>query len=171
MRMLARLLVAFLQSLLAPFRAREEQVIVEMALRQQLSIYTQQQRRPRLSRLDRASWVTLSRFRPQYSSAISSRLIGEQQTADQAASCQRCRIGRVRGGRGASRSGRRQVSRPLRRDFPGPWNREGRLRMGIRGLSSGMAPQTRRGGRHGIREGHFATLSNLETFLGANRAQ
>ena len=66
MRMLVRLLVALLHSLLALFRSREEQAIVEMALRQQLSIYTQQQRRPRLSPLDRAFWVTLSRFWPRW---------------------------------------------------------------------------------------------------------
>jgi hypothetical protein len=66
MRMLVRLLVALLQSLLALFRSREEQAIVEIALRQQLSIYTQQQRRPRLSPLDRAFWATLSRFWPRW---------------------------------------------------------------------------------------------------------
>jgi transposase InsO family protein len=66
MRMLVSLLVALLHSLLALFRSREEQAIVEMALRQQLSIYTQQQRRPRLSPLDRAFWVTLSRFWPRW---------------------------------------------------------------------------------------------------------
>ena len=45
MRMLVRLLVALVHSLLALLRSREEQAMVEMALRQQLSIYTQQQRR------------------------------------------------------------------------------------------------------------------------------
>ena len=50
MRMLVSLLVALLHSLLALFRSREEQAMVEMALRQQLSIYTQQQRRPRTPR-------------------------------------------------------------------------------------------------------------------------
>jgi hypothetical protein len=45
-RMPARLLGALLDSLLAPFRSRVKQAMVEMAFRQQLSIYTQQQRRP-----------------------------------------------------------------------------------------------------------------------------
>jgi hypothetical protein len=66
MRMLVRLLVAFLHSLLVLFRTREEQAIVEMALQQQLSIYTQQQRRPRLSPLDRPFWVALSRLWPRW---------------------------------------------------------------------------------------------------------
>ena len=48
MWMLIRLLITLLHSLLALFRSREEQAMVEMALRQQLSIYTQQQRRPRV---------------------------------------------------------------------------------------------------------------------------
>jgi hypothetical protein len=64
LRMLVRLLVALLHNLLALFRSREEQAMVEMALRQQPSIYSQQQRRPRLSLLGRAFWDALSRFWP-----------------------------------------------------------------------------------------------------------
>jgi len=50
----------------ALFRSREEQAIVELALRQQLSAYAQQQRRPRLSAFDRAFWVALSRLWPRW---------------------------------------------------------------------------------------------------------
>ena len=45
---------------------REEQAIVELALRQQLAVYAQDRSRPRLSPLDRTFWVALSRLWPQW---------------------------------------------------------------------------------------------------------
>jgi putative transposase len=66
MRKLLLLLISFLRSVPALFRSREEQAIVELALRQQLAVYAHQQRRPRFSPLDRAFWVALSRFWPRW---------------------------------------------------------------------------------------------------------
>ena len=43
------------------FRSRNEQAIVELALRQQLATYAQKRSKPRLTPLDRAFWVALSR--------------------------------------------------------------------------------------------------------------
>lgn len=54
MRTLVALLIATLRSLQALFRRRRGQAIVELALRQQLAVYAQKHRRPRLSPLDRA---------------------------------------------------------------------------------------------------------------------
>jgi len=45
-------------------------VIVELALRQQLAIYSQKQRRPRLSPLDRAFWAALSHLWPRWKTAL-----------------------------------------------------------------------------------------------------
>ena len=73
MRTLVTFVIWILRSALALFRSREEQVIVELALRQQLAVYAQNHQRPRLSSLDRTFWVVLSRFWPvrsQYSSAL-----------------------------------------------------------------------------------------------------
>jgi hypothetical protein len=64
MQALLQLSTALLRSLLALFRSCEQQVIVELALRQQLSVYAQRRRRPRLSGADRAFWVALSRLWP-----------------------------------------------------------------------------------------------------------
>ncbi len=64
MRTLVNLSVALLYSVLALFRSRQEQAIVELALRQQLATYAQQHRRPGLSPLDRAFWVALSQLWP-----------------------------------------------------------------------------------------------------------
>ena len=66
MRMLVALSVALLRSLLALLRSREEQTLVELALRQQLAIYANDRPRPRLSPLDRAFWVVLSRIWPRW---------------------------------------------------------------------------------------------------------
>jgi putative transposase len=70
MRTVARLLFAFFLSVPALFRSREEQAIVELALRQQLAVYVHRQPRPRLSPLDRAFWVALSRAWPRWRSAL-----------------------------------------------------------------------------------------------------
>jgi transposase InsO family protein len=66
MRMLVALFVTLLRSLLALIRSREEQTIVELALRQQLAVYAHHRRRPKLSPLDRAFWVALSRLWPRW---------------------------------------------------------------------------------------------------------
>jgi len=66
MRALANFSFALLYSALALFRIREEQAIVELALRQQLAVYAQNRPRPRLSPFDRAFWVALSRRWPRW---------------------------------------------------------------------------------------------------------
>ena len=66
----ASLAIAILRSVLALFRSREQQAIVELALRQQLATYAHRHPRPRLSPLDRAFWVVLSRFWPRWRSAL-----------------------------------------------------------------------------------------------------
>ncbi len=70
MRGLVALLVATLRSLRALVRSRQDQALVELALRQQLAIYVQKQRRPRLSPLDRAFWVALSRLWPRWKTVL-----------------------------------------------------------------------------------------------------
>jgi transposase InsO family protein len=70
MRALIALVVATLRSVPALFRSREEQAIVELALRQQLAIYAHKQRRPRLSPIDRAFWVALSRWWPRWKTVL-----------------------------------------------------------------------------------------------------
>ncbi len=44
------------------FRSRNQQAVVELALRQQLAMYAQTGSKPRLTPLDRAFWVVLFRF-------------------------------------------------------------------------------------------------------------
>jgi hypothetical protein len=61
MRAVTTLGISILRSCAAFFRTREEQAIVELALRQQLAVYAQRHPRPRISPLDRAFWVALSR--------------------------------------------------------------------------------------------------------------
>jgi hypothetical protein len=51
-----------LRCALAFFRSRNEQAIVELALRQQLATYAQTGSKPRLTPLDRAFWAALLRF-------------------------------------------------------------------------------------------------------------
>ncbi len=64
---LARLL---LRCCLAFFRSHNEQVIVELALRQQLATYVQKQTKPRLTPIDRAFWVALFRFWPRWKEVL-----------------------------------------------------------------------------------------------------
>ncbi len=66
MRALLNLVTALLRCALAFFRSRNEQAIVELALRQQLATYAVETTRPRLTPLDRAFWVALSRFWPHW---------------------------------------------------------------------------------------------------------
>ncbi len=70
MRPLLQFPTTVIRSLFALFRSRQEQAIVELALRQQLAVYAQRQPRPRLSSLDRAFWVALARFWPRWKSAL-----------------------------------------------------------------------------------------------------
>ncbi len=62
MRALLLLISALLRCSLAFFRSHNEQVIIELALRQQLATYARKQSKPRLTPLDRAFWVALSRL-------------------------------------------------------------------------------------------------------------
>jgi transposase InsO family protein len=66
MRALLNFMTALLRCALAFFRSRNEQAIVELALRQQLATYALGTTRPRLTPLDRAFWVALFRFWPRW---------------------------------------------------------------------------------------------------------
>ena len=66
----ASLAISILRSVFALFRTRQEQAIVELALRQQLATYAHRQAKPRLSPLDRAFWVALSRLWPRWRTAL-----------------------------------------------------------------------------------------------------
>ncbi len=61
-RAVVTLWIAILRSSGALVRSRQDQAIVELALRQQLAVYVHRHPRPRLSPLDRAFWVALSRL-------------------------------------------------------------------------------------------------------------
>jgi len=93
---LATLVAVTLRSAVALFRSRENQAIVELALRQQLAVYVHRHPRPRLSPLDRAFWATLSRFWPQWRSAL---VLVQPETV-------------IRGHRTAFRGYRRWISKP-----------------------------------------------------------
>jgi transposase InsO family protein len=69
-RALVTLVASVLRSTVALFRNRENQAIVELALRQQLAVYVYKHPRPRLSPLDRAFWVALSRVWPRWRTAL-----------------------------------------------------------------------------------------------------
>ena len=70
LRALLSLVTLMVRSAIALFRTRENQAIVELALRQQLAVYVHCHPRPRLSPLDRAFWVALFRFWPHWRSAL-----------------------------------------------------------------------------------------------------
>ncbi len=70
MRALLNFAMPLLRCVLAFFRSRKEQAIVELALRQQLAIYAQTRSKPRLTPLDRAFWVALSRFWPRWKDGL-----------------------------------------------------------------------------------------------------
>ena len=52
------------------FRSRNEQVIVELALRQQLATYVPNQAKAKLTPFDRAFWIALLRFWPRWKDAL-----------------------------------------------------------------------------------------------------
>ena len=64
------LTLSILRSVLALFRSRRDQALLELALRQQLGVYTRRHHRPRLSPLDRAFWVALVRLWPRWKKAL-----------------------------------------------------------------------------------------------------
>ncbi len=70
LRALGVLFVSILRSAAALLRSRQDHDIVELALRQQLAVYVHRHPRPRLSPLDRAFWVALSRLWPQWRTAL-----------------------------------------------------------------------------------------------------
>ena len=70
MRTLLSFVTLLVFSGLAFLRGRREQVIVEVALRQQLATYAWQRSKPRLTPLDRAFWVALSRLWPRWKEAL-----------------------------------------------------------------------------------------------------
>jgi transposase InsO family protein len=70
MQALLRFATLLLRCVLAFFRGRSEQAIVELALRQQLATYAQTRSKPRLTPLDRAFWIALSRFWPRWKDAL-----------------------------------------------------------------------------------------------------
>ncbi len=70
MRTLLSFVTLLVFSGLAFLRGRREPVIVEVALRQQLATYARQRSKPRLTPLDRAFWVALSRLWPRWKEAL-----------------------------------------------------------------------------------------------------
>jgi hypothetical protein len=66
----AALAISILRSFLALFRSRQDQALVELALRQQLEVHSRRQRRPQLSPLDRAFWIALVHFWPRWKKAL-----------------------------------------------------------------------------------------------------
>ena len=61
---------ALLRCALAFFRSRNEQAIVELALRQQLATFAQTGSMPKLTSVDRAFWVALFRFWPRWRDSL-----------------------------------------------------------------------------------------------------
>jgi len=67
---LLRLIAAFLRSALALFRSRGRQALIELALRQQLAVYSQTKHKPRLRQVDRAFWIALRRLWPRWKEVL-----------------------------------------------------------------------------------------------------
>jgi transposase InsO family protein len=70
MQALLRFATLLLRCVLAFFRSRRDQTIVELALRQQLAAYAQRRPRPRLTSVDRAFWVALHRLWPRWKEVL-----------------------------------------------------------------------------------------------------
>jgi hypothetical protein len=70
MRALLNLTTALLRRTLAFFRSRSGQVVIELALRQQLATHAQRKTRPRFTPLDRAFWIALLRFWPRWRDSL-----------------------------------------------------------------------------------------------------
>jgi len=63
-------MTVLLRSTLAFFRSRNQQAIVELALRQQLATYDRTRPKPKLTPLDRAFWVALFRLWPRWKEVL-----------------------------------------------------------------------------------------------------
>jgi hypothetical protein len=70
MQALLRFATLLLRCVLAFFRSRGEQRIIELALRQQLATYAQARPRPKLTALDRAFWVALHQLWPRWKEVL-----------------------------------------------------------------------------------------------------
>ena len=70
MQSLLNLTKALLRCPVAFLRSRNDQAIVELALRQQLATYAQTRPKPRLTPLDRTFWVALFRFWPRWKEVL-----------------------------------------------------------------------------------------------------
>ena len=70
MRVLLQLISALLRCGLAFCRSRNQQAIVELALRQQLATYAQTGSKPKLTPFDRVFWVALFRFWPRWKEVL-----------------------------------------------------------------------------------------------------
>jgi putative transposase len=66
MQALLHFLVLIIRCAPALLRSHNEQVIVELALRQQLATYSQTKSKPKITPFDRAFWVALFRFWPRW---------------------------------------------------------------------------------------------------------
>jgi transposase InsO family protein len=64
------LLRAFLKTTSASFRARRDLALENLALRHQLAVLQRSTKRPRISRMDRAFWVVLSRIWARWGEAL-----------------------------------------------------------------------------------------------------
>jgi len=67
---LLTLIAVLLRSALALFRSRRRQAFIELALRQQLAVYSQTKRKPRLRQVDRTFWITLRRLWPRWKEVL-----------------------------------------------------------------------------------------------------
>ena len=56
-----RILIALLTTSLSSLKSRRELAIENLVLRQQLAVYKRRVKRPKLTKADRAFWVTLMR--------------------------------------------------------------------------------------------------------------
>lgn len=65
-RIFLRCVLIVFATITSLFRSRHEQTIVELALRQQLAVYSHKHPRPHLARIDRTFWVALARFWPRW---------------------------------------------------------------------------------------------------------
>jgi hypothetical protein len=70
MQALLHFLALILRCAPALLRSRNEQAIIELALRQQLATYTQKKSKPKITPLDRVFWIALSRYWPRWKQAL-----------------------------------------------------------------------------------------------------
>ena len=70
MRALLRFLALLIRCAPALFRSHRQQLIVELALRQQLATYSQKKPKPKITPLDRLFWVALFRFWPRWKETL-----------------------------------------------------------------------------------------------------